>query len=165
MKQTRSSLHRRGALALALGAGAALVTTRAMAQQARPELHVRRDAGCGCCLAWAEIMGRSGRFTLTVTNEADLGALKQSLGVPRDLASCHTATVAGFVIEGHVPLDDIVRLMETRPAGVRGIAVPGMPIGSPGMEQSGMGRDAFEVLAFSGDGARRVFARYPAHGG
>jgi hypothetical protein len=165
MKQTRSSLDRRGALALALGAGAALVTTRAMAQQARPELHVRRDTGCGCCLAWAEIMGRSGRFTLTVTNEADMSALKQSLGVPRDLASCHTATVAGFVIEGHVPLDDIVRLMETRPTGVRGIAVPGMPIGSPGMEQSGMGRDAFEVIAFSGDGARRVFARYPARGG
>jgi hypothetical protein len=110
-------------------------------------------------------MGRSGRFTLTVTNEADMSALKQSLGIPRDLASCHTATVAGFVIEGHVPLDDIVRLMETRPAGVRGIAVPGMPIGSPGMEQSGMGRDAFEVIAFSGDGARRVFARYPARGG
>jgi hypothetical protein len=165
MKQTRSSLDRRGALALALGAGAALVTTRAMAQQARPELHVRRDTGCGCCLAWAEIMGRSGRFTLTVTNEADMSALKQSLGVPRDLASCHTATVAGFVIEGHVPLDDIVRLMETRPTGVRGIAVPGMPIGSPGMERSGMGRDAFEVIAFSGDGARRVFARYPARGG
>jgi hypothetical protein len=165
MKQTRSSLDRRGALALALGAGAALVTTRAMAQQARPELHVRRDTGCGCCLAWAEIMGRSGRFTLTVTNEADMSALKQSLGVPRDLASCHTATVAGFVIEGHVPLDDIVRLMETRPTGVRGIAVAGMPNGAPGLERSGNGRDPGEGKAVWGDGAPRGFARAHPPGG
>jgi hypothetical protein len=162
MRQERSGLGRRGALALVLGAGAALLTPFAMAQQARPAMHVRRDAGCGCCLAWVEIMRRSGRFTITVTNEADMSAVKQSLGVPLDLASCHTATVAGFAIEGHVPVDDIVRLIETRPSGVRGIAVPGMPIGSPGMEQSGIGRDAFEVIAFSGDGARRVFARYPA---
>jgi len=162
MRQTRSSLDRRGALALALSAGVALLAAPARAQQARPEMHVRRDAGCGCCLAWVEIMRRSGRFTITVTNEADMSAVKQSLGVPLDLASCHTATVAGFAIEGHVPVDDIVRLIETRPSGVRGIAVPGMPIGSPGMEQSGIGRDAFEVIAFSGDGARRVFARYPA---
>lgn len=164
MRQDRSAFDRRGALALALGAGAALVTSSALAQQARQTMHVRRDAGCGCCLAWAEIMGRSGRFTLTVTNEADMSAVKQSLGVPRDLASCHTATVAGFAIEGHVPLDDIVRLIETRPADVRGLAVPGMPIGSPGMEQRGGGREAFAVVAFSGDGARQIFARYPARG-
>jgi len=161
MRQERSGLGRRSALALALGAGASLLTPFAMAQQARHAMHVRRDPGCGCCLAWAEIMRRSGRFTLTLTNEADMSAVKQSLGVPLDLASCHTATVAGFAIEGHVPLDDIVRLIETRPAGVRGIAVPGMPIGSPGMEQSGIGREAFAVIAFSGDGARTVFARYP----
>lgn len=163
MRQARSGLNRRGALALALSAGAALLAPPAMAQ-ARPPLHVRRDAGCGCCLAWVEIMRRSGRFTVSVTNEVDMNAVKQGLGIPADLASCHTATVAGFIVEGHVPLDDIVRLIETRPAGVRGIAVPGMPIGSPGMEQSGMGRDAFEVIAFSGGGARQVFARYPARG-
>lgn len=162
MGQEGSGLGRRGALALALGAGATLLTPFAMAQQARPAMHVRRDPGCACCLAWAEIMRRSGRFTITVTNEADMSAVKQNLGVPRDLASCHTATVAGFAIEGHVPLDDIVRLIEMRPAGVGGIAVPGMPLGSPGMEQSGIGRKAFSVIAFSGDGARRIFARYPA---
>ncbi len=161
MRQDRSAFNRRGALALALGAGAAWATPSALAQHARHGMHVRRDAGCGCCLAWAEIMGRSGRFTMTVTNEPDMNAVKQSLGVPRDLASCHTATVAAFAIEGHVPLDDIVRLIETRPAGVRGLAVPGMPMGSPGMEQPGGGRDAFAVIAFSGDGARQIFARYP----
>jgi hypothetical protein len=164
MRRRRSAPDRRAALAFALGAGAALLTPMAIAQQARPAMHVRRDPGCGCCLAWVEIMRRSGRFTVTVTNEADMSALKQSLGVPLDLASCHTATVAGFAIEGHVPLDDVVRLIQTRPAGVRGIAVPGMPLGSPGMEQSGMGREAFAVIAFSGDGARQVFARYPARG-
>jgi hypothetical protein len=162
MRQERSGLGRRGALALAFGAGAALLTPFAVAQEARHAMHVRRDPGCGCCLAWVEIMRRSGRFTLTVTNETNMSAVKQSLGVPLDLASCHTATVAGFAIEGHVPLDDIVRLIETRPADVRGIAVPGMPVGSPGMEQSGIGREAFAVIAFSGDGARRIFARYPA---
>lgn len=162
MRQETSRLGRRGALALVLGAGAALLTPFATAQQGRPAMHVRRDAGCGCCLAWVEIMRRSGRFTITVTNEADMSAVKQGLGVPLDLASCHTATVAGFAIEGHVPLADVLRLIETRPAGVRGIAVPGMPVGSPGMEQSGIGREAFAVIAFSGDGARQVIARYPA---
>lgn len=162
MQQDRSVFDRRGALAFAIGAGAALVTPFALAQQTRYAMHVRRDAGCGCCLAWAEIMGRSGRFTMTVTNETEMSALKERLGVPRDLASCHTATIAGFVIEGHVPLEDIARLVETRPAGILGLAVPGMPVGSPGMEQPGGGRDAFAVIAFSGDGARHVFARYPA---
>lgn len=162
MTQGRSGLHRRNVLILAAGATAALLTPLALAQHARPAMHVRRDAGCGCCLAWVEIMRQSGRFTVTVTNEADMRAVKQSLGVPPDLASCHTATVAGFAIEGHVPLDDILRLVETRPRGIRGIAVPGMPIGSPGMEQANIGREAFAVIAFEGDGARQVFARYPA---
>ena len=162
MRQERTGLGRRGTLALVLGAGAALIAPFAMAQQGRPAMHVRRDPGCGCCLAWGEIMRRSGRFSITVTNEADMSAVKQSLGVPRDLASCHTATVAGFAIEGHVPLDDIVRLIATRPAGVRGIAVPGMPIGSPGMEQSGGGRDAYTVIAFRTDGGRETFTHYPA---
>lgn len=160
MRQEKSGLARRRVLALAGGAGAAFLTPFALAQQARYAMHVRRDAGCGCCLSWVEIMRRS--FAVTVTNEPDMNAVKQSLGVPFDLGSCHTATVAGFAIEGHVPLDDIVRLIETRPRDVRGIAVPGMPIGSPGMEQAGMGREAYVVIAFAGDGARRVFARYPA---
>jgi hypothetical protein len=126
------------------------------------DMHVSRDAGCGCCAAWAEIMRRSARFRVTLTNEADMGALKRRLGVPADLASCHTARVAGFAVEGHVPAADILRLVETNPRGVRGIAVPGMPLGSPGMEQAGLGRDAFDVIAFGADGARSVFARYAA---
>lgn len=123
------------------------------------EMRVRRDAGCGCCEVWAEQMSATGRFNTTLVNEADMSALKRSLGVPDDLASCHTAEVEGFVIEGHVPARDIVRLLDERPAGVRGLAVAGMPAGSPGMEMQDGRRDAFDVVAF-GDG-RHVFASYP----
>lgn len=162
MKKAERNWTRRSALMFAVSATTALVAPIALAQQARHAMHVRRDAGCGCCLAWIDIMRRSGRFSVTVTNEVDMRAVKQELGIPLDLVSCHTATVAGFAIEGHVPPEDILSLIESRPAGIRGIAVPGMPIGSPGMEQPGMGREAFAVIAFSGDGSRRVFARHPA---
>lgn len=123
---------------------------------------VSRDAGCGCCHGWMTQMQRSGRITATMRDEADMPALKRRLGVPDDLTSCHTAEVAGYVIEGHVPSVDIVRLLERRPAGIRGLAVPGMPIGSPGMEQAGGGRDAFDVVAFRTDGGRETFAHYEA---
>lgn len=125
-------------------------------------MRVSRDAGCGCCQTWTEIMSRSGRFRTTLVTEPDMGALKRQLGVPPDLFSCHTASVEGFVVEGHVPASDILRLIETKPSGIRGLAVAGMPLGSPGMEQPGMGHHAFDVIAFRGDGRRDVFARYPA---
>lgn len=89
-------------------------------------------------------------------------AVKQRLRVPADLASCHTAEIAGFVIEGHVPAEDVQRLLRERPTGVIGLATPGMPLGSPGMEQGGVTRDAFDVFAFRADGSREVFAHYAA---
>lgn len=156
------SLDRRWALGLLLASGATMLAGGAMAQVRAPELHISRDAGCGCCAAWADAMRRSGRFRVTMTNEADMIALKRRLGVPAALASCHTATVAGFVIEGHVPLADIVRLIETRPRGVQGIAVAGMPVGSPGMEVQGTRRDGFDVVAFANNQAGQVFAHYQA---
>ncbi|MBY0563678.1 MAG: DUF411 domain-containing protein, partial [Hyphomonadaceae bacterium] len=79
-------------------------------------------------------MAATGQFRTSLMNEVDMVALKRRLGVPEDLASCHTASVDGFVIEGHVPAREISRLIEERPAGVRGLAVAGMPVGSPGME-------------------------------
>jgi hypothetical protein len=91
-----------------------------------------------------------------------MAGLKRRLGVPADLAACHTATIEGYVIEGHAPAADILRLVEERPSGVLGLAVAGMPIGSPGMEQPSMGRDAFDVIAFHADGGRTVFTNYPA---
>lgn len=140
-----------------------LVATPALAQvpSATPML-VWRDAGCGCCVAWSEQMRRSGRFSITVQNAPDMGAVKRRLGVPADLASCHTTEVGGFVVEGHVPLADIVRLLSAQNAVIGGIAAPGMPVGSPGMEVSSGRRDAFDVIAFHRTGSRSVFARYPA---
>lgn len=156
------ALSRRLMLQFAV-AGAALSGVSACA--ATPKVYtlvVNRDAGCGCCQGWMTLMQRSGRFTATMRDEPDMQALKRRLGVPGDLASCHTAEVEGYVLEGHVPSADIVRLLEQRPAGVRGLAVPGMPIGSPGMEQGGGGRDAFDVFVFRADGGRDIFAHYAA---
>lgn len=126
------------------------------------DMHVSRDAGCGCCHAWSEQMAASGRLRTEFENVADMNALKQRLGVPDDLASCHTALVEGYVIEGHVPADEIARLIETRPQGVRGLAVPGMPLGSPGMEAPDGAQEPYEIIAFKSDGGRYVFARRPS---
>lgn len=126
-------------------------------------LDVKRDAGCGCCHAWADVMKATGRFQVAMAEEADMVRYKKRLGVPPALASCHTATVEGYVIEGHVPAMDILRLIAERPAGIVGIAVPGMPRGSPGMEMPNGARDAFSVLAFDANGVSNVFAKYASN--
>jgi hypothetical protein len=153
-------MNRRALISL-VGAGAAAWGSHAAAQARIYDLTVSRDPGCGCCLSWAEIVRRSGRFRVTVVDEADMARLKRQLGVPADLASCHTAVVAGYVVEGHVPVADILRLVEGRSSGVLGIAVAGMPLGSPGMEQPGGGREPFDVIAFRANGGRALFARHP----
>lgn len=132
----------------------------AQQQASAYDLRVSRDAGCGCCYAWAEAMRRSGSFRVTVTDEPNMPALKRSLGVPDDLTSCHTGVVEGYAIEGHVPVEDVLRLLSGRPANVRGLAVPGMPRGSPGMETPDGARDRFVVFAFERNGARRAFANH-----
>lgn len=153
-------MNRRGLLSTTILLLAASVTPGCAQEVQATPMQVRRDAGCGCCEVWTQQMGASGRFRTTLVNEADMGALKRHLGVPDDLASCHTAEVEGFVIEGHVPVREIIRLIEDRPAGVRGLAVAGMPAGSPGMEMPDGRRDAFDVVAFGAE--RSVFASYPA---
>lgn len=129
------------------------------AAQAAPYV-MFRDPGCGCCKEWAT-HAREGLAHEMVTREDEpMGQVKARLGVPADLASCHTAVVEGYVIEGHVPAREVKRLLAERPEGVRGLAVAGMPMGSPGMEMGGH-HDRYEVIAF-GDGGRRVFASYAA---
>ena len=140
----------------------ALAPPGTLAQTSVHRMIVWRDPGCGCCAAWAAVMQRSGRFVAALHSSPDMTAVKQRLRVPAALASCHTAEVAGLVIEGHVPAEDVLRLIAERPHGVLGLAVPGMPLGSPGMEAQGGRRDAFTVMAFRRDGAASVFARYPA---
>lgn len=115
-----------------------------------------RSATCGCCKGWLQHLQAAG-FNVRDHVVDDLAAVTRSQGVPGDLASCHTATVGGYVIEGHVPVSAIQRLLRERPAVV-GIAVPGMPLGSPGME-SPVGAEPYTVFSFTSDGAYRPFQR------
>lgn len=153
---------RRTLLNGALGSAALAVAGCAKAEPSRPAalpaMLVHRDPGCGCCLAWAKLAREAG-YTVRVTDTQDIGSVKASLGVPEDLASCHSVEVDGLVIEGHVPLDAVARLRRERPAGVIGLAVPGMPRGSPGMETADGSSDPFTVFAFRADGARADFAQ------
>lgn len=122
-----------------------------------PEIIVHKDPSCGCCGAWIEHLRQAG-FSVTGRDVADLYTLKERLGVPADLASCHTAEVAGYVVEGHVPADAIERLLAERPAAT-GLVVPGMPLGSPGMEVAGMAPESYAVILF-GPAGTTTFARY-----
>ncbi len=117
---------------------------------------VFRDPSCGCCKAWADIARQAG-YHVTLREDQDMAGLKRRLGVPEALASCHTAHVNGLVVEGHVPLEDVERLLRERPSGVKGIAVPGMPVGSPGMEVPDGTRQPFQVIAFDATGNMGVF--------
>ena len=151
----RFSPSRRSALALC---GAALVgfgTRTAFAQEALPTVTVTKDPNCGCCSGWADHLRKAG-FPVTMVETRDLQAVKTRLKVPSDLASCHTAEVGGYVVEGHVPADAIKRLLRDAPTAT-GLAVPEMPIGSPGME--GGQPEIYEVFLFGMDG-RSSFGRY-----
>lgn len=119
-------------------------------------LQVYKSPYCGCCGAWVEHMTASG-FRAEVTHVEDLAPLKERFGVPMALQSCHTALIDGYVVEGHVPAAELHRLLAERPAAA-GLAVPGMPLGSPGMEM-GEQRDPFDVVLFGPDGST-VFARH-----
>lgn len=118
---------------------------------------VTRDPNCGCCLAWANHLRAEG-FAVTIVNDAQLNRVKARLGVPAELFSCHTAEIEGYVVEGHVPASSIRKLLAQRPK-IRGLAVPGMPIGSPGMEVKGSAPEIYAVIAFGPNG-QTVFARY-----
>jgi len=140
---------------------AALALVLPVAGIAAQQIAVHRDPGCGCCEKWAEqVRAQFGR-DVHIIDEAQRGALHKRLGVPADLASCHTAIIDGMTFEGHVPIADMKRVLAERPKGVSGLAVPGMPMGSPGMEMPGGHGEPYAVIAF-GPGGRRVFAR---HGG
>ena len=119
---------------------------------------VYKTPTCGCCRAWVDHLRDSG-FRVETVDRVDLTMVKSANGVPERLASCHTATVGGYVVEGHVPAEDIRRLLRERPA-VAGLAVPGMPVGSPGMEVPGTRADRYDVLSFDRAGVTSVFASH-----
>jgi hypothetical protein len=116
-----------------------------------------KSPSCGCCNDWVAHLRRAG-FRVRITDVADVTPTARRLGVPDDLRSCHTASVGGYAIEGHVPAADIRRLLAQRPAAA-GLAVPGMPMGSPGMEHGAM-RQPYQVILFTRAGRRTVFARH-----
>ena len=153
-----------------LGACAASIAPAIPAvAEARPALHVLKDPNCGCCSAWVEILQSAG-FDVTVeesmgvTVEESMGTLlaryKLDNGIPLEMSSCHTGRIAGYMIEGHVPPADIRRLLDARPDAV-GLAVPGMPYGSPGMGPESE-REPYEVFLIQRDGSTEIYAKYSA---
>ena len=143
-----------------LAAAAALPFLLSMPAWARAEalplVTVTKDPSCGCCDGWISHIEAAG-FPVRVVDSDDVFSLKERLGVPAELTSCHTAEVDGYVVEGHVPAAAIRRLLAERPSGT-GLAVPGMPAGSPGMDFSGVEPEPYEVLLFGP--TTQTFGRY-----
>lgn len=148
------------ALVLASLAAPALATDPAApaATATDATMIVHKDPWCGCCNHWIEHVRAAG-IDVEARNESDMASIKAALGVPPAMASCHTATIGGYFIEGHVPAADIQRLLEERPDAA-GLAVPGMPAGSPGMEMPDGRTDAYNVELVAHDGSRSVFSRH-----
>jgi hypothetical protein len=149
-------MDRRRWLVSAAGAAAAVLSGRGLSATSlrEPQILVYKSPTCGCCSKWVEHMAGAG-FETTVRDVEAIAGIKRDLGVPAALQSCHTALVDGYVLEGHVPADVALKLLREKPAAV-GLAVPGMPMGSPGME--GPTRDRYDVILFGRDGSTRVYA-------
>ena len=144
---------------VASSASVPLATAQAQADPL-PVVLVHKSPSCGCCGAWIEHMRKSG-FEVRVDERYDLEPIRAQLGVPSAKGSCHTAEVAGYVVEGHVPAEDIKRLLAEKPRA-RGLTVPGMPIGSPGMESPDGRIQPYTVELIEADGRTTAYAR---HGG
>jgi hypothetical protein len=152
MIDSDSLLTRRSALFTAL---ASLLQTSPLFAGEKEVITVHKDPTCGCCSGWVQHLHQAG-FDTKVLDAKDLDAVKARLGVPDDLAACHTAEVAGYVVEGHVPAVALKRLLAEKPDAV-GLAVPGMTVGSPGMEGGTV--DKYEVVLF-GPSGRRPYMRF-----
>nr|WP_294847750.1 DUF411 domain-containing protein [uncultured Sphingomonas sp.] len=138
---------------LMLAIGLMLFTTAAHAAN----MTVVKSASCGCCSEWVKHVQAAG-FSVKIINTDDIMTAKAKAGVPENLTSCHTALVNGYVVEGHVPAADIKKLLAAKPKA-KGIAVAGMPMGSPGMEQGGR-KQTYNTIIFRADGTQSVFARH-----
>jgi hypothetical protein len=150
-------MNRRNLLSLAAAAAAAAALS-SFAKASLPTVEVFKNPDCGCCGAWVEHLKAAG-FTVRVRETPDTGAVRKRHGIPDQFGSCHTGVVAGYAVEGHVPADDIKRLLAQKPTAA-GLSVPGMPAGSPGME-AGSRKDPFQVLLIDRAGRSSVYATYP----
>jgi hypothetical protein len=155
------TMRRRSLLATVAAVAAAAGLAPLLMAQTQSAVEVWKDPNCGCCQDWVVHLQANG-FTVKV-NDIGNNAARARLGIPVALGSCHTAQVGGYAIEGHVPAADIRRLLKDKPKAV-GLAVPGMPVGSPGMDGAiyGARKDAFKVILVLPDGKSSVFNAYPA---
>ena len=146
---------RRGAL---LGGATlvALASTRVSA--AEPTIAITKGTGCECCEGWAKHLRANG-YTVSVAETDDLEAVKVKLGIPDDLRTCHTGQMGDYLLEGHVPAAAVSYLLREKPEGMIGLAVPGMPVGAPGMEVKGAKLDEYPVILF-GPAGRKTWARF-----
>jgi len=155
-----SMIDRRLMLA-SLGAAAAFGFPTALGAQAPAGGFVMwRDPGCGCCVEWAKRVEAAFKRKMPVVQVADMARIKAAQGVPDGLHSCHTALIQGYVVEGHVPPADIQRLVRSKSRTLKGLAVPGMPAGSPGMDVGHDRKEPYQVFAFDAQGRRSVFANH-----
>jgi len=141
--------------------GATLMLSAQQKPAATPaqKVTVYKTSSCGCCRLWVDHMKTNGFDVQAMdVSSADVRAVSKAAGLPEDGASCHTAKIGNYVVEGHVPASDIKRLLKEKPA-IAGIAAPGMPMGSPGMEQGGA-KEAYDVLAFTKDGKMTVYSKH-----
>jgi hypothetical protein len=153
-------MNRRNAILLLL-AGPAVACTRTSdtpAAAPMPRMVVHKSESCGCCKLWVKHVEQAG-FSVQVINEDNLGPIKESVGIPVGKGSCHTGIVEGYFVEGHVPVADIKRLLRERP-DAKGLTVPGMPAGSPGMEVPSGQVDPYDVLLVAKDGSTSVYAHH-----
>ena len=153
-------MQRRNALGTLASLAALAFTAPTLLAQTKPQVEVWKDPNCGCCEDWVQHLKTNG-FAVQVHDTGNTAA-RSRLGVPEALGSCHTALVGGYALEGHVPAREIYRLLKERPAAI-GLAVPGMPVGSPGMDGAVYGgrKDAYAVLLIQRNGATKVYQSYP----
>ena len=156
-------VSRRGWITQAVGGALVALTGQrawgaAFQHVTSPTLTIFKSRSCGCCQKWVEHIQAHG-FTTVVRDEEAMDAVKDTLGVPMSVRSCHTTQVGGYLVEGHVPAEDIKRLLDEQPK-VLGLAVPGMPSGTPGMAEPGAPPEPYEVVSFVGNGTTRVYARH-----
>ncbi len=142
-------------------ASAALAPTQAAAPASKrlPLVKVHKDPNCGCCTGWAQHMQAAG-FPVEIHDTGDMLTVKQRLGIGEGMYSCHTSEIDGYVVEGHVPVADIHKLLAERPKA-RGLVLPGMPVGSPGMESPDGYRQPFTVGLLAEDGSITPFSQHP----
>jgi hypothetical protein len=150
-------MKRRELFQLAFAVPALLLNKSATAAHILPAVVAFRNPGCGCCEKWTEHM-RSAGFDISMQDDSDLAVRKVKLGVPDQLSGCHTALIGPYVIEGHVPPADIIGFLAEKPEAL-GLAVPGMPVGSPGMEM-GDSKETYDVVMFKADGTWTVYAKH-----